>query len=245
MRAFLHLSWVKIIHHVKCFGSKMQIVLIEGVPGSGKSSMAERLCSKATIAGINAKWYQEQSQDNPLRMKAENAMKSQGNFAEECLSTWASFVDQCKEQRTIHIFEGIAFQSTVRFMMEKRENGIEQYYRRFEEIVKCLNPRMVYLRPHDISSHSRNISDLRGEDWSNKVSNYLAQTQYSNFHGFNGMIGMHQFWNNYSLVCDELLIATSIPTKTIDFIFGEWERHIYEASVFLGLERISNKSNKN
>lgn len=223
----------------------MQIVFIEGVPGSGKSSMAERLCSKAVSVGIDAKWYQEESRDNPLRMKTESAMISQGSLAEECLSTWASFIDQYKGQNTIHIFEGIAFQSTVRFMMEKRENGIERYYRRFEEIVECLNPSMVYLRPCDVVSHSKRICSLRGEDWCNKVSNYLAETPYSNFHGFNGTIGMHQFWSNYALVCDELLLETSIPTKTIDFVFGEWDRHIFEASVFLGLERISIKTNQN
>jgi adenylate kinase family enzyme len=220
----------------------MQIVFIEGVPGSGKSSMAEQLCSNAASLGIDVRWYLEESQDNPVRMSVGNAAKSPGHFAEECLSSWASFVDQVKGQRTIHIFEGIAFQSTVRFMMEMRENGIERYYRRFEEIVECLKPRMVYLRPRDVATHSQDVCDLRGENWSHKVSSYLAQTQYSSYYELNGVSGMHQFWAKYAELCDDLLLKTSIPTTTIDFVFGEWDRHMVQASTFLGLERISDEA---
>jgi adenylate kinase family enzyme len=220
----------------------MQIVFIEGVPGSGKSSMAERLCSIAISLGIDARWYLEESLNNPVRMKIGNALMPQGRFAEECLSVWARFVDQCKGQKTIHIFEGIAFQSTIRFMMEMREDGIERYYSHFEEIVKPLNPRMIYLRPRDVASHSRDMCELRGEDWCTKVSNYLAQTQYSKYHGLKGASGMHQFWADYATLCGDLLLETSIPTKTIDFVSGEWERHMDEASTFLGLVGISDKS---
>jgi adenylate kinase family enzyme len=220
----------------------MQIVFIEGVPGSGKSTMAEQLCSNAASLGIDVRWYLEESPDNPVRMGVGNATKSQGHFADECLSSWASFADKCQGQKTVHIFEGIAFQSTVRFMMERRENGIERYYRRFEEIVGCLNPRMVYLRPRDVASHSQDVCDLRGENWSHKVSGYLAQTQYSSYHELNGVSGMHQFWAKYAELCDDLLLKTSIPTTTIDFVFGEWERHMAEASTFLGLDRISDEA---
>jgi adenylate kinase family enzyme len=223
----------------------MQIVFIEGVPGSGKSSMAEQLCSNAASLGSDVRWYLEESQDNPVRMSVGNAAKSHGYFAEECLSSWASFVDQCQGQKTVHIFEGIAFQSTVRFMMDMRENGIERYYRRFEETVECLKPRMVYLRPRDIASHSRHVCDLRDENWSYKVSSYLAQTQYSIYHGLRGVNGMHQYWAKYADLCDDLLLKTTIPTKVVDFVFGEWDRHMVEASTFLGLERISDETSAN
>jgi hypothetical protein len=215
-------------------------VFIEGVPGSGKSGMAERLCSNAASLGIDAQWYIEESPNHPLRIKAANTSKSQGHFAEECLASWARFVDQCKGQKTVHIVEGIAFQSTVRFMMEMQENGIERYFRRFEELVACLNPKMVYLRPADVANHSREICAMRGEDWSHKVSSYLAKSRYSRCHGLTGTNGMHQFWADYAALCDDLILRTPIPTKTIDCVFGEWDRHMAEASMFLALDGISN-----
>jgi hypothetical protein len=220
----------------------MQMVFIEGVPGSGKSCMAERLCSNAASLGIDARWYLEESPDHPLRMKAANTSKSQGRFAEECLASWARFVDQCKGKKTVHIVEGIAFQSTVRFMMEMQENGIAQYYRRFEEVVACLNPKMVYLRPRDVAHHSREICAMRGEDWSHKVSSYLAHTRYSTCHELTGISGMHQFWTDYAALCDDLLVGTRIPTKTIDCVSGEWDMPMAEASRFIGLDGISNEA---
>lgn len=220
----------------------MQMVFIEGVPGSGKSTMAERLCANAASLGIDVQWYLEESPDHPLRMKAAHTANSQGRFAEECLATWARFVDQCKGQKTVHIVEGIAFQSTVRFMMEMQETGIEQYYRRFEEVVACLNPKMVYLRPPDVAHHSREICAMRGEDWSHKVASYLEHTRYSTCHELTGISGMHQFWTDYATLCDDLLLATRIPTRAIDCAYGEWDRHMAEAAMFLKMDAISNEA---
>jgi hypothetical protein len=223
----------------------MQIVLIEGVPGSGKSTMAQQLCSHALSLGIDARWYLEESHDNPLRMKPGNTQSSPGRFAEECLSSWARVVEQWEGQKTLHIVEGIALQSTVRFMMEMRESGIEQYYRRFEEIVACLNPRMVYLRPQNVASHSQEICQLRGADWANKVSSYLAHTHYAKHHGLKGLGGMHQFWAQYAALCDGLRLGGRMSTKTIDFVSGEWGRHMAEACAFLHLEKIPTTGNSN
>lgn len=124
-------------------------------------------------------------------------------------------------------------------MMEMQETGIEPYYRRFEEIVACLNPKMVYLRPRDVAHHSREICAMRGEDWSHKVSSYLAKTPYSTCHRLTGISGMHQFWTEYAALCDHLIQGTPIPTKTVDCVCGEWDRHMAEASLFLGLDGIS------
>jgi hypothetical protein len=223
----------------------MQMVFIEGVPGSGKSAMAQQLCSHLMGLGNDARWYLEESHDNPLRMKIGNTLSSPGRFAEECLSSWARFVDQCAGQKTVHIVEGVAFQSTVRFMMEMREDGIERYYRRFEEIVGCLNPKMVYLRPQEVTSHCAGICELRGKVWANRVSCYLAKTQYAKHHGLDGLGGMHQFWAEYASLCDGLLLKTRIPTITINFVSGEWDRHMAEACAFLHLQRFSNAANVN
>jgi hypothetical protein len=211
----------------------MRIVFVEGVPGSGKSTMAEKLCAEAVKLGVDAKWYLEESHDHPVHPKAGWRLKTQGSFAEECLRSWAAFAEKEKERKTVHILEGSAFQSTVRVMMEKSLPGIAAYFQRFEEIISVLEPKMVYLRPSDVASHSRYVCALRGEKWSTKVSGYLAQTDYSLRHELQGLEGMHRFWDEYASLCDSLVAETLIPTKRIEFAPGEWERHMAEATTFL------------
>ncbi len=201
--------------------------------------MAEKLCANALKARIDAKWYLEESHNHPVHPKLWLALKGDYNFAEECLYSWSSFVEKAKGHDTLHILDGSAFQSTVRFMMEKSLSGIEDYFRRFEDIVSVLEPRMLYMRPCDVVGHSKCVCAHRGEAWSTKVSVYLTKTNYAVCHELIGIEGMHRFWNEYAQLCDRLVLGTSIPTRTIRFVQGEWERHMAEATTFLGLNDTS------
>jgi hypothetical protein len=213
----------------------MAVWFVEGLPGTGKSTMAKNLCSMASKSGYDAKWYLEESHDHPVHPKKWRALKSDDHFINQCLQAWARFTEECLKQDTVHILEGSAFQSTVRFMMEKNRPGIQQYYRRFEEIVAPLYPRMVYLRPRDALQHSEYASALRGEHWTAKVSGYIERTPYATSSGLKGVGSMHRFWADYAALCDELVVHATIPAKTVSFEPGDWARHMAEATEFLGL----------
>lgn len=214
----------------------MTIWFVEGLPGTGKSTMAENLCSLAKASGHDAIWYREEMADHPVHPRSLTTQRRDGeNYIEACLQSWSRFTEKCQDHGTVHILEGSAFQSTVRFMMEERLAGIEDYYRRFEEIVAPLNPRMVYLHTQNVTRHSQYVSELRGSDWSRKVSGYLESTPYSVAGGLTGLDGMHRFWADYAKRCDKLAAHATMPVKVIEFVPGEWQRHLTEAAEFFGL----------
>jgi hypothetical protein len=218
----------------------MTMWLIEGLPGVGKSTMAAHLCDIAREAGYKASWYLEESADHPVHPALLTARRrSGGDFIEDCLASWRQFADRSAGEDTVHILEGSAFQSTVRFLMEERLENIETYYARFQEVVAPTRPRMVYLRPADFLGHSEYVSRLRGGAWTEKVAGYLEKTRYSKSMGFAGVRGMHLFWADYAALCDELIARTTMPVKTVQFVPGDWMRHLTEAVEFLGLERCS------
>jgi hypothetical protein len=214
----------------------MSLWLIEGLPGSGKSTMAERLCSIAMESGYDAVWFLEESDDHPVHPKSLKVKRRNANtFIDACLEAWSQFTEKCRKGSAVYILEGSAFQSTVRFMMEERLPAIDTYYRRYEEVVAPLNPQMIYLRPREPITHSRRICDLRGKTWTEKVAGYLEMTSYSRHAGLTRLDGMHRFWTNYATLCDKLVSSSTMPVKTIDVIPGEWERHKGEAMNFLRL----------
>jgi len=188
--------------------------------------MAENLCSLAKASGHDAIWYREEMADHPVHPRSLTTQRREGeNYIEACLQ-------KCHGDRTVHILEGSAFQSTVRFMMEERLAGIEDYHRRFEEIVAPLNPHMVYLRTRNAVRHSQYVAELRGSDWSGKVSGYLEGTPYSVAGGLTGLDGMHGFWADYAKRCGELAAHAKMPVKVIEFVPGDWQRHLSEAAGF-------------
>lgn len=198
--------------------------------------MAELLYLRAREFGYVAKWYREELDDHPVHPKALKAQRRDGNnFTEACLRSWAEFVDKHRKEDVVHILEGSAFQSTVRFMMEERLGAIESYFRRFEEIESPSNPKMVYLRSQAPLQHSHYVSQLRGNAWTKKVSGNLEKTRYSTNEGLAGLNGMHRFWADYAALCDGLAGSARNPIKIIELVPGDWERHMSEASGFLGL----------
>ncbi len=214
----------------------MSLWLIEGLPGAGKSTTANFLCTLARESGYDAEWYLEEFSEHPVHPRWLIAQRHTcENLAEVFLQSWSRFAERCKEDGVVHILEGSAFQSTVRFMMEERQSGIRNYYRRFEEIVAPLNPRMVYLRPPDPLYHSRWVAGLRGKNWTEKISSYLEKTSYSLHERLTGLGGMHRFWTDYAALCDELTACTKIPTKAVEIVPGNWKHRISEAAVFCGL----------
>jgi hypothetical protein len=215
----------------------MTLWFVEGLPGVGKTTLAENLCALVRKSGRAAVWYLEESIDHPVHgqsLKLER--KNGGGFVSACLDSWYRFAERAAKDPVIHVLEGSAFQSTVRFMMEEELSGIDKYYTRFEEIVTPLAARMVYLRPKEAVEHSIFTSQSRGEAWTRKVGNYLEKTAYSKSRGLVGTNGMHRFWADYAFLCDGIVRKSVFPVKTINVEPGKWDRQTAEAADYFGLK---------
>lgn len=199
----------------------------------GKSTLAAQLCAAANQSGIAARWYLEESKDHPVHPHSLSAQRSSKDYSTACLRHWSEFANRAKDDGVVHILEGSAFQSTVRFMMEQRHMGIHAYFARFQQSVVALSPVLIYLKPPHAAEHSRCISLHRGNTWAGKVAAYLEQTPYCAQHGLTGVDGMHRFWSDYAKLCDELVAAACMPRRVIEVAVNGWQRSLPQALRFL------------
>ncbi len=85
---------------------------------------------------------------------------------------------------------------------------------------------------------------LRGSAWTGKVAQYLEKTPYCVNRKLSGEDGMHQFWANYALLCDELIACSVMPVKVIDVIFGSWDKSLSNGVEFLDGQGLALGSNR-
>ncbi|MDN3650360.1 hypothetical protein QWZ13_15745 [Reinekea marina] len=195
----------------------MDLLLIEGLPGSGKSTLAKQLYDGAQVDGVGSSWYLEESADHPIHPAFIKHDKYKKTFPELCLKQWAKFVSDNKGSDHLFIFEGSLFQSTVRFMLEGRNQKlVADYYSECQRILADVNPKLIYLRPSNVESHIEWVMEHRGEKWSLKVAEYLEKTPYCFEQQWNGKECMVSFWSNYAQLCDLLIEQTRMPYQTIN-----------------------------
>jgi hypothetical protein len=193
----------------------MQLVLVEGLPGTGKTTLAERLSAFAVSSGRKAVWHREEDRDHPVHPASLTMTREQPAFASRCLQHWGAFAERVQFNRGLCILEGSAFQSTVRFLMEQESEDVQGYVAQFEHVVRAVCPAFIYLRPVDPAGHARGVATHRGKDWWTKVSRYLEKTRYCQGQKLHGTEGMHRFWSDYAALCDGLFEQMSMPKLAI------------------------------
>ena len=194
------------------------MILIEGLPGCGKTTMASRLCSFLGRSGIEAEWWREEDAEHPITPRALKQSAARPGFAERCLEAWREGVATSEREQRIHVLEGTVFQSTLRFMLEygMARTLILAYVVRLDEVLAPGAPALVYLHAADPASFllERVLPD-RGEPWISKVSAYLEGTPFCRSRGWAGQRGMVYFWLHYRELCDEALDRLTLPVHRV------------------------------
>jgi len=202
----------------------VDLILIEGLPGSGKSTMAEMLCKATQANGIVSSWYLEESKDHPVHPVDFKYDRHKKNYPERCLNQWVKFISENNNYDHLFILEGSLFQSTVRLMQEgNNEELIADYYGECQRILSSVQPKLIYLRPGNAETHIEWTMEHRGEEWTTKVAEYLEKTPFCSEQQWQGKNCMVSFWSDYAQICDSLVAQTSMPYHTFKAGHGCFE----------------------
>jgi thymidylate kinase len=151
-----------------------KLILIEGIPGSGKSTTAQYISSKLRHKGYLHKWWYEEEQGHPIyvfdnydKLKVIVDDLSDGNYKkiiEMALKRWEEFVESVKRSPEIIIVDSSLFGYLTwsLFPYEVPKNEIIQYVKDVERIIKPLNPFLIYFYQEDIGAALKQICNRRG-----------------------------------------------------------------------------------
>lgn len=166
------------------------LIIIEGLPATGKSTLASIIADKLKKEGISVVFADEGAKDHP----ADYAQYDFCDFEterEKISEKLRTFVKTAADD-TVYVFNCIFLQNPMcetmmRFGMDMKES--ERYICGIADIIRPMKPKIIYISLPDVKSAVDGVLAERGEEWLNAVIDYHVGQGYGKSNGLKGYEG--------------------------------------------------------
>lgn len=225
-----------------------KLILIEGIPGSGKSTTAQFLARRLEQRGIPHKWWYEEENGHPVyvfddteSMQRIVADLSNGNYrrvVEQALQRWKSFSSAVQSSDEVILVDSCLFGYLTwsLFPQNVPQDEILEYVREVERIISGCSPRLIYFCQRDVAAALRNICDRRGADTEHHFIHAAAESPYGKARGLAGFDGLSAYWQDYRTLTDTMYEHLSFPKISIDNSTGQWPLYYRQILDFLSID---------
>lgn len=191
-----------------------QLIFVDGVPGSGKTTTAFWLAEVLRQRGIETQAWWEGDEGHPLHSfwtwddgysdLAEIEVPFDANvFTDRVVDRLAKLVSS----EGTKVIEGYPFQSVVRIhlKMGSTTQQIRNYFTAFSVVVAPLEPLLIFLDPPDRQRHFEDACAVRGEAFEKLLIGSATRSPYGRRHKLEGWDGLLQFERVFDGVVKSLL----------------------------------------
>lgn len=160
----------------------MRLIIVEGIPGSGKSSTSRFISLQSERNGFRTRLYHESAYRHPILI--EENMNDPRKWMMAYLANWDRFLSDNSGTEDTIIVEAVLFQSPVLNLLHM-DVAREEIVRFIEEImgrISKVDVSLVYLYQNDPSTGIRRMMhDRGGEAWLNQTyEKYMHEPYYMN-----------------------------------------------------------------
>ncbi len=151
------------------------MILIEGLPGTGKSTFAKNLV-RALEGKCKVRLFLETDEDNPFIYKTGTTIDSNiEDFSNFVLNAWCTFLKNESYKDHIYIQESLTIQQQMNFPLvinkvEKGKSLINEIFKKIERV----NPVLIYLYSSNPVAHFEKTMKSRGTEWEQQVRGTLS-----------------------------------------------------------------------
>ncbi len=179
-----------------------KLILIEGLPGAGKSSTTRFLQDELRQRGFACRGYLEEDKPHPIDCLDFEIM----GLPEKVIPLWEKFAQEAQSEATITILESRLWQSTCLYMYMSNvdEEGITHFSHRVYELLRPLAPVLIHLDHQDTEAALRRLYTLRGKGWVDATLEETLPYAWFQSRGYNDFAGWVRFFEAWGRVAERL-----------------------------------------
>jgi hypothetical protein len=203
-----------------------KLIIVDGMPGSGKSTAAEMISQRLSTLKISNELFLETTKGNPLFINtpAFPSLKDEieaNRFIDVVKDKYSAFMHS-QEQGKIFIVESVIFQGIVSVTRFKGidQNKLLDLVSFLQAILRPLNPSLIYFYQEDVEKHWRWICELRGAKFA-KSCGLLSDGDF---------VRAAKGWSEAQAFSCSIINEWSIPKMTIrnsKYSWNEYEDQIH------------------
>ena len=199
-----------------------KLIFVEGLPGTGKSSTAQRIWRQLRMNDIDARWYHE-SAASPLSTmdSLERLVYRATRLVNRSVSldltdglhwwfsrrSWARFGARKDFEGGVLVFDARVFMRLVRQQLSRNVSQ-ELIKARVLELlghVRSHAPVLVFFVPADIERLMRSTIASRGPAFEETLLSVTARCRYGRSRGIAGFPAVLRYWEDYLAICRDLV----------------------------------------
>ena len=202
-----------------------KLILIDGLPGSGKSTSGQQVAERISASGRPAQLLVETQSNHPLHVFPTDDMgaawsdihlrTTADRFAARSLELWTSFLG--RTDATSFVLESYPFQSSVRVLMQMDAelDTILEYWNAWQTIVPRDEGFLIYFKEADPVALIESACRSRGEEWTNYMCRSCEQMPYAANRGWVGIDAVKGLILDYAELMDTLVAMAHLPVLTL------------------------------
>ncbi|MFP4164442.1 MAG: hypothetical protein ACLFQB_11205 [Chitinispirillaceae bacterium] len=206
-----------------------KLVLIDGIPGTGKSSTAQYIHLNLLRGGIANKWHHEEESGHPLFYPDANIQvidweEGLKRFIKTWPAKWDNLYKMVAGEREVHIITSYLLQDGARVLFNNMvpNQQIMAFCRDLVGRISRLDPVFVFMHAPDVRKLMRRTFKARGEDWKEYFISFDQRTKYAQARELTGERASVSLWHDFQQLCEQLYEVLDMRKVRFEVLDDNW-----------------------
>jgi hypothetical protein len=217
-----------------------KLVLVEGNPFTGKSTLSEYAALQLGLNGHTAEWVPEGVMLEKYFPHVLEVLDGTQSVSEESLwADWSAFAQTVKSTPATFVVDAaLSYAAVYPLLAEDRPHAaILAMVTRIAELCDPLQPRVIHLMGDQEQIARASIVE-RGDKWEKQLVGQSDATPYQKARGRSGVEGAITFLHETQELMDVVLEASGWQTLTLDVTSADRETNRRAMLSFLEIEEV-------